>query len=125
MTRRRFTGFLAAAAVGSILAMGPAAPAALAHVDVVATSPRKGAKLAKMPRAVTVTFSAQILGGSIVVKNGAGRVVSKRGGRDPSDVRRLRATTKSGLGKGRYVVRWKAKSPDGHVQSGSFRFSVR
>ena len=113
------------AAACSILAIGAGASAALAHVDVVATSPKRNAQLAKAPRAVTVTFSAQTLRGTIAVKNGQGRVVSTKGGRDPGDVRRLRVTLRPGLGKGAYVVRWTAVAPDGDEATGSFRFTVR
>ena len=112
------------AALVAAAALG--APAvALAHVDVVATSPKRNAQLAKAPRAVTVTFSEQILGGTITIRNGQGRVVSTGGGRDPADVRRLRAKLRPGLGKSTYTVRFTAKAPDGDEVSGSFRFTVR
>jgi methionine-rich copper-binding protein CopC len=112
-------------AAGSILVMGPAASAATSHTGVVSTSPKKGAKLAKPPKAVTVTFSQEIRGGSIVVRR-AGTVVSLgSGGKDPRDVRRLRVVLKNGLGAGLYKVRWRVEAADGHEQSGGFSFMVK
>jgi methionine-rich copper-binding protein CopC len=117
---------LAGVAASLVLVTGLAAPAALAHVDVVATSPKAGAALRRPPAAVTVTFSAQILRGSIVVKNGRGSKVSLgKGGVDPRDVRRLRVRLRNGLNSGAYVVRWHVEAPDGHEQDGLFRFRVR
>ena len=99
--------------------------AALAHVDVVATSPKDGAKLDKPPRTVTVKFSEQILAGSLVVRSG-GKVVSTGKGRiDRKDVRRVKTTLKAGLGKGTYVAKWIVTAPDGDKQTGTFRFTVR
>jgi len=123
-TRRSITGLAALVAAGSILAMGPAVQLAGAHVGVSATSPRAGAILQRVPRTVSVTFTGEILEGTIVVRK-AGVVVSKGTGRkDPTNARRVRVAMKSGLGKGTYVVRWTVTSPDGHHQHGSFRFRV-
>jgi methionine-rich copper-binding protein CopC len=104
--------------------MGPTAPAGSAHTGIVATSPKAGARLEKVPKHVSITFSQEILRGTIVVRR-AGVMVSRRvGGKDPSNVRRLRVAMKNGLGTGRFVVRWTITAADGHEQSGSFSFRV-
>ena len=122
---RRIAALAAVVAAGSILAMGPAAQIVSAHTGVVATSPKTGAMLSDAPRIVTVTFSQEILRGTMVVRK-AGVVVSRGSGRkDPTNVRRVRVALKSGLGKGRYVARWTITAVDGHVQHGSFSFRVR
>jgi methionine-rich copper-binding protein CopC len=124
-TTRRFSRLAAVLAAGSILVMGPAAGSALAHTEPVAFSPKKGATLSTAPQRVTITFGAEILGGSIVVRTG-GRVVSKGpSGKDPKNVRRLRVSLKRGLGSGRYLVRWTVKAADGHSETGSYTFRVR
>jgi copper transport protein len=125
-TIRRFALLLALLAAGSILAMGPAAGAALAHTEPVAFSPKKGAVLHKAPRKVTITFAEEILGGSITVRSAAGKVVSTgRSGRDPTNVRRLRVSLVRGLARGRYTVRWSIRAADGDTQTGSYTFRLQ
>jgi methionine-rich copper-binding protein CopC len=124
-TGRRIATLVALLAAGSILAMGPAAPAVSAHAGIVSTSPKRGATLHKVPKAVTVTFNQEIVSGTIAVRK-AGVLVSRgTGGKDPKDVRRLRVVLKTGLGKGTYKVRWTVTAADGHHQHGSFSFTVR
>ncbi|MEZ5102455.1 MAG: copper resistance protein CopC [Thermoleophilia bacterium] len=97
----------------------------LAHTDVRSTSPADGAVRKKAPARVSITFTGQILSGSIVVRK-AGKVVSTgSNGIDPRNVARLTVKLKSGLGNGRYVVSWTAKAPDGHRQKGTFDFRVK
>jgi methionine-rich copper-binding protein CopC len=101
-------------------------PSAGAHTEVVATSPKAGARTAKAPARVTVTFSAVIRGGTIVVRAPGGAIVSRGpGGRDPANAKRLRVGLRTGLGSGRYTVRWTVDGADGHRQRGTFRFTVR
>jgi methionine-rich copper-binding protein CopC len=103
-----------------------AVPGALAHTEPVATSPRSGATVANAPTRVTVTFSAVIRGGTIVVRASGGTVVSRGpGGRDPANAKRLRVGLRTGLASGRYTVRWVVRGADGHEQHGVFRFTVR
>jgi methionine-rich copper-binding protein CopC len=112
----------------ALLLVGAAlvAPSSSAHTGVVATSPRAGSSLAAAPRAVTVTFSGQILRGTVTVRNGVGRKVSLgTGRRDPLSVRRLRVGLPAGLPAGAYRVRWTATTPDGHALTGVFGFRVR
>jgi methionine-rich copper-binding protein CopC len=102
-----------------------AGPAAHAHLDVVATSPKAGAKVTKATR-VTVTFSAVVRSGTISVRAADGRLVSTpAGGRDPANARRLRVGLLPGLASGSYTVRWTVRGADGHRQSGRFRFAIR
>jgi methionine-rich copper-binding protein CopC len=99
-----------------------------AHAELLTTNPRGGAVVKKMPSSVTVTFTGPIKskGSSLVVNNSAGKRVSTRiGRRDPKNVKRLTVPMKSGLGNGRYVVRWTFTSADGHRQSGSYSFRVK
>jgi copper resistance protein C len=102
-----------------------ATPSALAHTEVVATSPKAGSTIAKAPVRATVTFSAVIRGGTITVRSG-GRIVSTGpGGRAPTNARRLRVGLRPGLAAGRYTVAWTVRGADGHDQRGAFRFTVR
>lgn len=110
--------------VGASLVLASTAVGALAHSGVKSTSPADGSVLAKPPATVSITFTSQILSGSITVKK-AGTVVSTgANGIDPRNVARLRVRLKTGLGNGVYNVAWTAKAPDGHRQTGSFSFRV-
>jgi methionine-rich copper-binding protein CopC len=112
-------------AVASALALVTVTSAG-AHTEVVATSPKAGARITKAPARVTVTFSAVIRGGTIVVRAPGGAIVSRGpGGRDPANAKRLRVGLGSGLGNGRYTVRWTVDGADDHRQRGTFRFTVR
>jgi methionine-rich copper-binding protein CopC len=123
-TRRCIATLAALLAAGSILVMGPAVPAATAHAGVVATSPKRGARLDKAPTAVTVTFTEEFVEGTIAARK-SGVLVSKGiGGKDPRNVRRLRVALKPRIGTGTFVVSWTITAADGHHQHGSFSFRV-
>ena len=116
---------LAALAAAPVLALAAAAPPALAHTEVTATNPARGATAPTGLRSVTVTFSAPIQQGTLKV-TGPGKVrVSKgSGGRDPRKVSRLRVALKGGKAAGRYKARWTIRAADGHAQHGTFRFRL-
>ncbi len=123
MTRWARATALAAALATAPALLADAEPAG-AHAEVVSASPRHGATLERAPRTVRIAFSQQIRDGSARVTR-AGREVQRSSGRDPRNVRRLRAALRGGLGAGRYTVRWKITAADGHVQRGTLRFRVR
>lgn len=123
---RRVIARVGLLAVGVILVVAPTAGGAVAHTAPVALSPKKGAILTKAPARVTIAFGEEIRGGSIVVRDAAGSIVSRgTNGKHPSDVRRLRVGLKAGLGSGKYSVRWLVEAADGHEQRGSYSFRVR
>jgi methionine-rich copper-binding protein CopC len=116
---------VATAVATALAACALAAPAAQAHLDFAASSPRNGAVLKRQPALVWVAFTAPILGGSLKVVDGRGRVVSKgKGGRDPRDKKRLRVALKPGK-PGLFRIDWSMIGPDAHHQTGSVRFRVR
>lgn len=117
--RRRLLRTLAAfGAAGTV-----AAPAALAHVSLEATSPGKGRTVSRA-RTVTVTFSGSFTTGRLTVTGPGGTVVG-RGGPDPRRTSRLRAELASGLKAGSYKVAWRILDTDGHRQTGTFTFRIR
>jgi methionine-rich copper-binding protein CopC len=123
MGRRRVRGGAAVAVAGVVLAATPAA--ASAHAELVRTSPRENARVSDSLRVVRLTFSQQILGGSVRVIDPRNRNVVTSSGRDPRNVTRLRALLRGSLRSGRYTVRWSVRAADGHVQRGSYRFRIR
>ena len=123
MGRRRLRGGAAVAVIGVAFAAAPAA--ASAHAELLRTSPRKNATVSDSLRAVRLTFSQQILGGSVRVIDPRDRNVATSSGRDPRNVTRLRAVLSRSLRSGRYMVRWTVRAADGHTQRGSYRFRIR
>jgi methionine-rich copper-binding protein CopC len=110
-------------ALALVFAVG--ASDALAHEELVSTSPKKNAKLSHAPRSVVLTFSGQIRSGKVKVTGPHGKVSSGSGGRDPRNVKRLRVALRHGLGAGRYTVHASIVAADGDKQSWTYSFTVR
>lgn len=113
-------------ALACAVAVSTAAATALAHSEVVSTSPKAGGSASTKITKVTVTFSGPMRKGTIRVTGAGGKVVSQgSGGSDPRNVNRLTVALKRGLKAGRYRAAWTAVAADGHKQQGSFRFRLR
>jgi len=109
---------LTLAAAAALLAGFPGA--ASAHTTLVAQTPKPDATVAA-PAAVTLTFADRVIQPAVVVRSAAGKRVD--GGARP-DGRKVIAPLPKHLAAGRYQVGWRVVAPDGHVQTGEFRFAV-
>ena len=110
----------------AMLATAALASPALAHVNVVSTSPAKGKTARTSVGSVSVTFSGPLRKGTLRVIGPGKRVVSiGAGGRDPRKVSRLLVELKSGLKAGTYTASWKLAAADGHKQDGSYTFKLK
>jgi copper resistance protein C len=124
-TRTRRLLVPAAAALVAAVAAAPA----YAHSEAVASSPRHGSTLTRVPAQMTVTFGEPIgrLGTMRVTRNRAGDLV--RSARiAPGNARRAVITLKRpGPRKqaGLYRLTWRVTSADGHPVSGVVVFRVR
>ncbi len=104
----------------------PGAPA-LAHAQLLATSPFAGARLRVAPTAVSLHFSD-----SVAVAPGAVQVFDHRGGRVDAGAAGHPAGQQAwvvvqlrpGLTDGSYSVSWRAVSEDTHPVQGAFTFVV-
>ncbi len=122
--------FIAIAAVAALAAPaahgevdGPTATAA--HAGVKSVSPRKGSTRDAV-REVHVTFDESVITGLIAVKRAGGSVVPvKRTGLKASNHAVLQWLPKAPLASGRYTAEWRARSDDGHRETGSWTFRVR
>jgi methionine-rich copper-binding protein CopC len=119
--RKTVTTALAASAAVSAIATATA----FAHTQVKSTYPAKGKTATTRITAVTVTFTSQIRSGTITVTGPGGKVSTGKGGRDPRDVRKLRVPLKKSKRAGTYTAKWTMKAPDGHTQTGSFKFKLK
>jgi copper transport protein len=99
---------------------------AWAHATLLSTQPAVGQRLARSPRAVTLTFdqSVKTLPNGIRVYDGAGTLVSGTARGAPGNPRVVEVSLRQ-LPKGAYTVRWSAISNDSHVGHGVFTFGVR
>jgi methionine-rich copper-binding protein CopC len=108
-------GFLALAAVLVLAAPGSA------HDRLVATDPAAGSKVSSVPTAVSLTFNEPVLGvGSRVEVIGPdGDVVAGR----PKVVDTVvKVAVRDAAPAGKYTVKWRVTSADGHPISGTFTF---
>ena len=102
---------------------------AFAHAEVEATSPVKGAVLTSAPKSVWIQFGEKLLVldknhiNSITVTNSLG----KRMENSLTVISGTRATAKimRTLVTGKYTVKYRVVSEDGHVVNGSYFFSVK
>jgi len=106
--------------------MAPASPLILAHAIVVRTSPAQGGVGAGDIGKVDVWYDAGIRDAfaALAVVSASGERVDKRDaaidGSDPAHV----SVSVDRLAPGKYTVRYRALSADGHLVSGAWEFEV-
>jgi methionine-rich copper-binding protein CopC len=108
-------------------ALTAATPAALAHAILVKAQPEKESVVAAPPAEVVLVFNdavgEEFL--ALAVIDPAGKRVDKHDAKlDFSDHSHLRASVEK-LAPGRYTVRYRVLSADGHVVSGKYTFLVQ
>ena len=106
-----------------ILIAGPA-PQALAHADLILSTPDDGARLPEVPTEIELTFSEDLLPETVVVsvEDSAGMVIRVLEYEvDGADVI---VTWPPGLSGSDYTVNYRVVSQDGHPVSGSLAFTV-
>lgn len=117
----RVSAVAAFAAAAGLLLSSPA----LAHSELIASSPDDGEVLVTAPSAIVLTFAEDVL------PEGSGIVVSGPDGKrydiaDSLDVSGTEASIslKPATAEGRYDVSYRIVSADGHVASGALTYSV-
>lgn len=127
MRATRYLRLLVSVAVAcAALAWVP--PPADAHLDLITSEPAAGAKIDGSPTRVLLTFTSEpdVPKSSIRVLDAQGarvKGVAKAEG-VASDPLQLSADVRSALPPGRYTIKWKVVSADGHTVSGSVPFRV-
>ena len=114
-------------ALASLLALGAlvALPTAtLGHATLVSGDPAPGSTVETAPSRVSATFDDELVGAksSIVLVGPDGQTVGT-GSLAPEDSHVL-AVIVPPLGPGTYEVRWTAATADGHIERGTYRFTV-
>ena len=104
-------------------------PAAQAHAALESTVPAKGAIVSKTTSQVSMLFGEDILvikgknPNSISVTDSKGKKVSN--GVAVVSGTKISNVLKTPLAAGKYTVKYRVVSADGHVVSGSYTFSVK
>lgn len=107
-----------------LVAAALAAPAAaVAHANLVSTTPTDRAVLARAPARVVVRFDddVRVAPDNAAVRNGDGSILR---GRPAAHGKTLVIPLRANLGDGDYSVRWSAVSDDGHIVQGVLAFGV-
>ena len=115
-----------------LAAVALAAPAAfpataLAHANLLFTTPAAGSVVAHAPAEIVLHFDQQIqpvAGGTDVVNDGGTSVIGGPAHNSPKDVRALVIPLQRNLPDGNYTVRWRIVSTDGHIISGVLAIGV-
>jgi len=97
-----------------------------AHAFPKHSDPAVGATINSAPNAVKIWFNSDLepLFDKLVVKNAAGKVVSRGEARVDPDDRSLLEVGLAPLPPGTYHVYWHVTSKDGHRTEGDFSFTV-
>jgi copper resistance protein C len=114
-----------ASAAVAVVVLGAAA--AWGHAVLVRSSPQNRALLAQPPARVELWFNERIepAYARLVVENAAGTPVEQGDVTvDSEDARRV-AVTLGSLPAGRYTVRYRVLSVDGHIVESQLTFTVR
>jgi copper resistance protein C len=111
--------------LGSVTALALAATPAAAHAKVVRTTPASGASIDGTLKEITVAFDddVQLVPHALVVTGGTGAPLTTGAPRIVGD-RVLQVAVLDRLVPGSYFVGWRILSDDGHVETGSFGFTV-
>lgn len=123
MSRKSHPRRVGAAALAGVALVAGGGAVAFAHTEEVAEYPANGSKVSANTSKATITFGEQIKSGKLVVRGSKG-VVSRPSRVSKTNVKKLYATLKRPLAKGRYRATWNVTAADGHKQEGSWTFRV-
>lgn len=97
----------------------------VAHAELVTPNPADKAVVTQPVPEVSGIYSEAMTptGSSLIVKDATATIVA-RGTVDPAKNTRMVAKPASALGTGAYTVEWTSVATDGHVERGTWTFSV-
>lgn len=93
-----------------------AAPAAVAHTELVSSDPADGEVLEMAPSSVLLTFDEDVLKAAVTISDAAGSVVSSPNGAVANST--VTVPWPAGLADGSYAVNYRIVSTDGHPVDG-------
>lgn len=113
----------ALAAIGGLLLSLILPSVALAHAELVSSSPAADAVVEAPLEAVVLTFDEAVVGASAFSVLDTEGMTIATGNPDPTDPTVMRAILPA-LGEGEYKVEWTSVAEDGDVERGTFSFNV-
>jgi methionine-rich copper-binding protein CopC len=124
MTRRSRGERLAASITLAMAALSMLPTAATAHAELESTTPADGTTVLGTPPELSATFSEGLSADSTLsIRTAAGERIAV-GGPDGSDDTRLIIDPVPELAAGAYEMRWTAIGNDGHIERGTWMFTV-
>ncbi|HEY8506930.1 MAG TPA: copper resistance CopC family protein [Steroidobacteraceae bacterium] len=93
----------------------------LAHTHLKESSPANGAVIAKAPSSITLTFSEPTRLTALTVEEGG---TERKLGPLPTEASARIEVPVAELAPGAYTLKWRAVGKDGHVMSGTIRFTI-
>jgi LPXTG-motif cell wall-anchored protein len=113
---------VAIAAIAAVVLLFPAT--ALAHAELLETTPAAGATVEGTPDVLAAAFDEALEAeSSLSIRDAAGERLAV-GRVDPDDPKRVVITDVPDLAPGTYEMRWTAATADGHVERGTWSFTV-
>jgi methionine-rich copper-binding protein CopC len=121
LSSRRIGGFVAAALLGALVAGSPA----LAHSFLVEATPSSKDHVAATPKTIKLRFGGGVEPkySKLTVEGADGKVLGEGSIGVPDKPRELSMDAPD-LAPGKYVVRYRVLSVDGHVVEGNYEFTV-
>lgn len=97
-----------------------------AHVHLRESSPKQGAVVTAPPGRVRITFSNSVepIFSKVTVIDSSGTTVSGKT-QFLEDNTVMETELLKNLAPGKYAVKWKCVSPDGHKQTGLYTFTIK
>ena len=95
---------------------------AVAHVHLKQSVPAEGAVVNAAPAQIVLTFTEPALVTALWIQQDAG--ARQKLGPLPTAAAATLSVPTPGLKAGKYVITWRAVSPDRHVMSGQLHFTV-
>ena len=116
----RRVGTITAAASFLLLAAAPA----LAHSFLVDATPSSKDHLDALPKTIKLKFGAGVepAYSALSLETADGKVLAKGAAGKPETPRELTLDAPADLAPGRYVVRYRVLSQDGHIVEGNYEF---
>lgn len=111
------------AALVAVLALLAVPALVSAHAELATSDPEDGATVEGTPGVIVADFTETLADGSGLVLSGPDDTRIAEGGIDESNDTRM-SIEPPDLAAGDYVVRWTAVAEDGHVERGSYSFTV-
>jgi hypothetical protein len=124
MTHRTRTGRFRVAGLLALALVVLLPASALGHAELSEASPGDGDVVEEPLTRLTADFTEDLADGSAMTLRDAGGAVVAAGNIHPSNERLMLILVDDPLPSGEYEVEWQALAADGHIERGTYRFTI-